>query len=1014
MYYQNIKTILLIIIAAIWLSACGSDVGGNEDRTAGVITLTSLNEGGEIIGTFTITWTNDEPNQSFVDIELSSDSGETYQLIAPPDPADEPEICVPDFQAIADATAAAGEDADALAAVDTSIEICAANTGRIPDLGAYVWDTNTVSDCRTCRIRITATDVAGNVSDPAKSEEDFIINNVPQVLGSALYIDKTSNGLGKGDEIIIPFDRNIELNASIASNVFFLPVTGDGIGPFSTIKLGAAENEVIITINDFNIGSLYHLHIAGLFDATKNTRTASSGLDILNNLIGDIIFAPDTGRIAEPVGDGIDITSTFSLSLLASDITAANTIAVALADLNDDTVLDAVTINRSNVQSIFSGDGDGSFTNIGLQVLGDGTASNNTSVVVGDIDGSNGPDIIVGGLGTNFVYTNNGAGTFSLVQSPGSSITYAVALADIDGKNGLDLITANEGANRVWRNNGSGVFFEDGTPQLLGTATTRAITLGDIDNDNDIDIIAGNNGANKIYINNGTGEFSDSGQILGTSNTTSVTLGDIDADGDLDIVAGNSNNQANRIYINDGTGKFTDSEQAIGKQTTDAVLLVDMDKDNDLDLIIGSSDERQPNQVWLNDGTGMFLNTNQPLGIFITTSIAVGDIDTDGDIDLLTAIFGTSDSVWLNSMRHQLQSIFQDAGQSLGTSDTRAIVSADVDGDGDQDVLTANAGGQANRVYLNDSKNSNGEAADIGSFTDSGQSLGDSDTFAIAVGDIDGVNGPDIITGNIFQDNRVWRNDGVGNFSEDSPAQLLGSDGTSALVLIDINNNKDLDLIEGVRFGPNKVWLNNGNGVFSDSGLELGTTEDTRALAVGDIDGINGIDIVAGNVGANIVYFNNGSGDFTVLTPLTFGGSSTRSVQLAHLDNDNNLDVVVANFGGASEVWLNNGGTLSLGDSLLSTDLAEIPTDIINTTSVVLLDLDKDGDLDIVLGNAIGEANAIWLNNGKGSFSQASSEVLGDSDTFGMTTADVDDDGDKDVITGNATNQPNLIWLNDF
>jgi len=74
---------------------------------------------------------------------------------------------------------------------------------------------------------------------------------------------------------------------------------------------------------------------------------------------------------------------------------------------------------------------------------------------------------------------------------------------------------------------------------------------------------------------------------------------------------------------------------------------------------------------------------------------------------------------------------FVDSGQTLGSSISYAVALGDLDGDGDLDAFVANAyyaGDAANKVWL-----SNG----LGIFTDSGQSLGSSRSYAVALGDLD-------------------------------------------------------------------------------------------------------------------------------------------------------------------------------------------------------------------------------------------------------------------------------------
>ena len=155
MKHLNTKTLftgIALIILTTLTQSCSTDVGGNEDNTKPSVALTSLNDGEEVIGDFTITWETNELNKSTVEIHLSYDSGATFK--------DEDISLGEDTKDIVDGEAINADD------------------------GSFEWKTNdiaTLRDCRTCRIRITSTDIVGNVSESAESNQDFIINNIPQV-----------------------------------------------------------------------------------------------------------------------------------------------------------------------------------------------------------------------------------------------------------------------------------------------------------------------------------------------------------------------------------------------------------------------------------------------------------------------------------------------------------------------------------------------------------------------------------------------------------------------------------------------------------------------------------------------------------------------------------------------------------------------------------------------------------------------------------------------------------------
>ena len=112
-----------------------------------------------------------------------------------------------------------------------------------------------------------------------------------------------------------------------------------------------------------------------------------------------------------------------------------------------------------------------------------------------------------------------------------------------------------------------------------------------------------------------------------------------------------------------------------------------------------------------------------------------------------------------------------------------------------------------------------------GIFVDSGQLLGSSPSYDVALGDLDGDANLDAFVANYGSGgkaNTVWLNDGSGTFTDSG--QQLGSSDSYHVALGDVDNDGDLDAFVG-NFGPNRVWLNQGGtiGAFSESGQNLGT-----------------------------------------------------------------------------------------------------------------------------------------------------------------------------------------------
>jgi len=357
--------------------------------------------------------------------------------------------------------------------------------------------------------------------------------------------------------------------------------------------------------------------------------------------------------------------------------------------------------------------------------------------------------------------------------------------------------------------------------------------------------------------------------------TRAVALADLDGDGDLDAYAANGKNEGiepDRVWLNDGTGKFTDSGQKIGEWNGYDVVMRDVDNDGDVDALVANSGAVA---MWSNNGAGTFSSRvrtfgDSELGAY-HFSLGVGDLDGDGDLDIFMAgccgavasgpggnwVMLPYNTVWLNDG----QGNFLDTGQRLRSLGSSAVAVGDLDGDGDLDAFVGNSSYQANTsanpigpqpdtVWLNDGS---------GQFADSGQQLGQADTYAVALGDLDGDGDLDALVGNNGP-NEVWLNDSLGNFSDSG--QAPGNSRTRFVALQDLDSDGDLDAVVGDDASV-EVWLNDGLGNFSKGGQDLPYSR-WQAVTVGDVNGDDTPDIFAAGVDDYKVWLNDGLGNFAL------------------------------------------------------------------------------------------------------------------------------------------------------
>ncbi len=150
---------------------------------------------------------------------------------------------------------------------------------------------------------------------------------------------------------------------------------------------------------------------------------------------------------------------------------------------------------------------------------------------------------------------------------------------------------------------------------------------------------------------------------------------------------------------------------------------------------------------------------------------------------------------------------FTESGQDLDIFDAYDVKLADVDGDGDLDMIVAasidKSTGRLSRVFLNDGH---------GRFSDSGQNLGTPNCEAkeIAIGDLDNDGDIDLILGDYNDANYVYLNDGKGHFVRQD--WTLPSENTSGVALVDLDGDGFLDVILAqLKTGAYRIFRNNGS-----------------------------------------------------------------------------------------------------------------------------------------------------------------------------------------------------------
>ena len=242
----------------------------------------------------------------------------------------------------------------------------------------------------------------------------------------------------------------------------------------------------------------------------------------------------------------------------------------------------------------------------------------------------------------------------------------------------------------------SGPAFDQHLLSSSGNGSIHAMTA-DLHGDGDPDILSGAfySGTITWHVNQG-GSFSSQRVATGFQGVRNVCAEDLDGDGDLDVLACAFQIGAVSWWENTGGTAWTTHTLTDSLPGANRVCAGDLDADGDLDIVAGSWNHAGTGTdriIWYeNEGSGGF--TDHPISESRdrVSGLATADLDGDGDLDIISADFGTSRIIWLENTGDG----FIPTIVASGFMGCHWIWPHDIDGDSDVDL--AGAAMQSNTV----------------------------------------------------------------------------------------------------------------------------------------------------------------------------------------------------------------------------------------------------------------------------------------------------------------------------
>jgi hypothetical protein len=522
----------------------------------------------------------------------------------------------------------------------------------------------------------------------------------------------------------------------------------------------------------------------------------------------------------------------------------------------------------------------------------------------------------------------------------------------------------------------------DWLPWPVAGHQPHAVTVADVNGDGTPDLIVSSEGRNvDVLLGTGGGRFRPAVEypIRTAAGFSPPVVADVNHDGKLDVIVAFS---AVSVLLGNGDGTFQDEvDYTFGGDAADFAG-GDVDHDGNLDIVVSAPQSGEV-KVLLGRGDGTFGTAAGHATLGSPGRLALTDVSGDGKLDVIVGSTATSA---VSILLGRADGTFGPHTEYGVIFPVDALAVADVSGDGIADIVTVRTTDEEFNmtVLFGDGH---------GAFPRRSDRHTDRFPVAVDVADVNRDGLLDIVAAADLDGSVVvWPGNGTEVPTVAPFARYTVGGFPAGVVIADVSGDGRPDLITANREGDNlTVALGNGLGAFLDVPPRGGPS---AFFFLADLDRDGKLDAVGPSPTANVlVQLGNSDGTFRAAVPYPTNAPITLAVP-ADVNHDGNLDIVLRDQG-ASPPSATLSVLLGNGDGTFRPRIDQ-PVDL-PSFRLVAVDLDGDGNADVVETHAFPDLLRVRLGNGDGTFGAATDYPLSDPPGR-LAAADLDRDGHQDIV----------------